>query len=72
MLSSVVKIYHVNDISVYLGRQRGEGSPSKERAKGLIFSSAPNTGVLNVHEVKRVPLLVQNEKHVHEMRLLDQ
>ena len=70
--SSAVKIYHVNDVSVYLGRQRGGGVPIKERAKGLIFSSAPSAGVSNVHEVKRVPLLVQNEKHVHKMRLLDQ
>ena len=54
--SSAVKIYHVNDVSIYLGRQRGEGSPLKERAKGLIFGSAPSAGVSNVRKVKSTAL----------------
>ena len=33
--------------------------------------SAPSTGVSNVHEVKNVPLLVQNEEHMCKMCSFD-
>ena len=33
--------------------------------------SAPSAGVLNVCEVKNVPLLVQSEERIHEMRSFD-
>ena len=57
----------MNDISVYLGRQRGEGSPiEKLSLRPYLVVSAPSAGVSNVCEVKNVPLLVQNEEHMHE------
>ena len=45
--------YHVNDISVYLGRQRGEGSPVEETSlRPYLVVSVQSAGVSNVHKVK--------------------
>ena len=65
-------IYHVNDVSVNLGRDRGgEGSPIERMRLDLVVS-APSAGVLNVREAKSVPLLVKNEERVCEMRFFNQ
>ena len=65
--------YHMNDVSVYLGRQRGgEGFPIERTSlRPYLVVSAPSTGVSNVCEVKNVPLLVQNEERVREMHSFD-
>ena len=61
--------YHVNGVSVYLGRQKAEGSPiERTRLRPYLVVSAPSTGVLKVHESKNVSLLVRNEEHVCEMQ----
>ena len=66
----------MNDVSVYLGRQRGEGVPHGKNEldaslRPYLVVSAPSAGVSNVCEAKNVPLLVQNEKHVRKMRSFD-
>ena len=59
----------MNDVSVYLGGQRGEGSPIERTSLSPYFVvSAPSARVLNIHEAKNVPLLVQNEEPLCEMR----
>ena len=55
-------IYHVNDVSVYLDRQRGEGFLVERTSwRPDLVVSSPSTGVLNVRKAKSVPLLVKNE-----------
>ena len=62
----------MNDVSVYLGRQRGEGSPIERTSlRPYLVASAPSTGVSNVREAKNVLFPVQNEERVHEMRSFD-
>ena len=57
----------MNDVSVYLGRQR-EGSPTEGTSlRPYLVVSAPSARVSNIFEVKRVPLLVQNEEHMHKL-----
>ena len=64
--------YHVSDIIVHLGRQRGGGVPHrKNELRPYLVVSAPSAGVLNVHEAINVPLQVRNEERVHEMRSFD-
>ena len=53
--------YHMNDVSVYLGRQRRGGIPHRENELQVL--SAPSTGVLNIHKAKNVPLQVRNTKN---------
>ena len=36
--------------------------------RSYLVVSAPSAGVLNIHEAKNVPLLVQNEERVCKMR----
>ena len=62
----------MNDINVYLGRQRGEGSPIERTSLRLyLVVSASVTEVLNIHKAKDIPLLVQNEECVSEMCCFD-
>ena len=57
--------YHVNDVSVYQGRQRGEGSLiKKNKLEALSCSFYPKLWSLNE------PLLVQNEEQMRKMRFL--
>ena len=68
-------IYHVNDVSVYLGygyRQRGGGVPHQKneleaRLRPYLVVSAPTAGVANVLEAKNIMFLIQNEKHMRKM-----
>jgi len=54
--------YHMDDISVYLGR-RVEGSPIKSwNMRPYLVVSVPSAGALNNREVKNIPLLAQNEE----------
>ena len=63
----------MNDVSAYLDRQRGEGSLTERTClRPFLVVSVPNTGVLNIREAKNVPLLVQDEERVREMRSFDQ
>ena len=72
-LVDYVSFYHVNDVSVYLGKQRGEGSPVERTSlRSFLVVSVPSAGVLNVHKVRNVSLLVQNEERVHEMHSFNQ
>ena len=57
----------MNDISVYLGRQRGGGVPDQKNKLGAFVVSVPIAVVLDVCKVKNVLLLIQNEECVHEM-----
>ena len=51
---------------------RGEGSPIvRTSSRTYLLVSAPSGGVSNIHEVKNVPLLVQNEERIHEMHSFD-
>ena len=61
--------YHINDISVYLGRQTGgEASPIERTSLRLfLVVSFLGAGVLNVCSAKNILLLVQNEEHMCEM-----
>ena len=66
--------HHVNDVSVYLGRQRrgGEGCPIEwTSSRPYLVVSAPSAEVSNVHEAKSILLLVQNEKRVCKMHSFD-
>ena len=66
-------IYHVNDVSVYLGRQRGGGVPRrKNELEAWSCSFCPYARVSNICQVKSVPILVKNKQRVHEMRPFDQ
>ena len=57
--------YHMNDVSVFLGRQKGERSPIKRMGlRHFLVVSVPSTGVLNIRKAKNVPLLVQDKEHV--------
>ena len=59
---------HLNDVSVYLGRQRGEGSPiERVSLRPYLVDSAQSTGVSNVHKVTNVPVLIQNEECLSKM-----
>ena len=41
--------YDVNDVSVYLGRQRGKGSPIERTSlRPFLVVSVPSTGALNI------------------------
>ena len=63
--------YHVNDVSVYLGRQRGQGSLIKTTSlRSYLVVSTPSAGVLNVRKVKNKLLLVQNKEQVCKMCFL--
>ena len=44
---------------------------NKMSLRPYLVVSAPSAGVLNVHKAKNVPLLVQNEDCVREMRFFD-
>ena len=59
-------IYHVNDVSAYLGRQRRGGVPDwkNELEAFFLVVSVQNAGASNVCEVKNVPLLVQDKERV--------
>ena len=48
-----------DDVSVYLGKQRGKCPPLKEQARGFDLVSAPSAGVLNICDLL---LLIQNER----------
>ena len=62
--------YHVNDDS---GRMGGRRSPIERTSLWpYLLVSAPSIGVLNVHEAKKVLLLVQNEERMCEIRSFDQ
>ena len=51
----------------------GAESPiEKTSLRTYLVVSAPSGEVLNVREVKNVPLIVQNEECVHEMSSFDQ
>ena len=64
--------YHVNDVSVYLGRQKGRGIPIKRtRLRPYLVDSAPSAAFLNIRKVKNVPLQVRNEERMREMRSFD-
>ena len=62
--------YHMNDD---LGRQkRVRGPPLKEQAWGFfLVISAPSAGVSNVCKARNIPLLVQKDELVCEMRSLN-
>ena len=62
--------YYVNDVSVYLGgHDRGQGYPIERMSlRPYLVVSAPNTGVLNVREVKNILLQIRNEEYVHKMQ----
>ena len=54
-------------------RWGGGRSPIKRTSlRPYLLVSAPSIGVLNVHEVKKVLLLVENEERMCEMRSFDQ
>ena len=58
--------YHMKDVSVDRGE---EGSLiGRTSLRPFFVVSVPSAGVLNVHEAKNVPLLVQNKERVCEMR----
>ena len=68
-------IYHVNDVSVYLGRQRGgEGSPVKRMSyrPDLTVSAPKHWSFECSQSEKRTALLAQNKECVCEMRPFDQ
>ena len=44
--------YHVNDVSVYLGRQRGRVPHQKNKLEALSCSFCQSVGVSNAHEAK--------------------
>ena len=52
---------------VYLGSWGGEESSSKNELEALSCSFCPKCQVLNTHEVKNMPLLVQNEERMCKM-----
>ena len=56
----------MSDINVYLSRQRGEGSLIKRTSlrSSLFCSINPSAGVTNVHGVKKLPVIVQNEERI--------
>ena len=59
--------YHVNDVSVYLGRQKGGRVPhQKNKLEDLSCSFYPKC--LNICEAKNVPLQVWNEERMRRMR----
>ena len=58
----------MNEVSVYLGRQRGEGSPIKRTSlRPFHVIPVPSAEVSNVCEAKNLLLLVLNEEHVHKI-----
>ena len=60
----------MNDVSGYLGRQRGGGVSCRKKSDLVV--SGPSARVSNVREVKTVLLTVKNEDNVREMRPFDQ
>ena len=63
--------YHVNNVSIHLDRQSGEGSLIKTTSlRPYLVVSTPSTGVLNVRKVKNKLLLVQNKEQVCKMCFL--
>ena len=65
--------YHVNDDSVYIGRQWGRRSPAKKNElESLSCSFCPKRwSVESLCEVKKVLLLVENKERVFEMCSFD-
>ena len=62
--------YHMNDVSVYIGRQRGEESSIKKQKTSLslyLVVSAPSAGVSSGCKAINVPLQVRNKECVHKM-----
>ena len=50
-----------------------EGPPIERTSlRPCLVVSCPSAGILKVCEVKNVPLLAQNEEHVHKMRSFNQ
>ena len=61
---------HVNDISIYLGRQRRGGVPDqKNELEALSCSFCPSAGVLHVCKMKKIALMVQSKERMCEMQL---
>ena len=64
----------MNDVSVYIGRQRkwGEGSLIERTSlRPFLVLSVPSAGVSNIHQVKNTLLLVRNEECMREMHPFD-
>ena len=59
---------NLNDVGVYLGRQRGGRVPHRRNElEAFSCSFFQNAQVLNVRKVKNVPLMVQNEEGTSEL-----
>ena len=69
--NGTVKVLSHNDVSVYLGRQRGIKRMSMRPFPFLVVA-VPSVGVFpKIREAKSVLLLVENEECVHEMCSFD-
>ena len=59
-MSRTGSFYHMNDVSVYLGRQRWGGVPGrKSKLEVFLVVSVPSAIVSNIY-VKNAPFLIQN------------
>ena len=64
--------YHVHDVSVYLGGQRGGEVPHrKNELEALSCSFCPKCWSFKRSRSENVPLQVRNEERVCEMRSFD-
>ena len=57
----------MNDINVYLGREKGGGGGGQNRLEAYSFNVCPSIGVPNIHEAESLLLIVEDEEHIHKM-----
>ena len=58
--------YHVSDVNICLGRQRGRGALIWKSVFEALFAVNLCIGVLNICEAKKLPLIVRDEECVCE------
>ena len=59
--------YHVSDVNIYLGRQRGEGPLTKRTRWKPFLAASVQTLEFQTSVKRNLPLVVCDEKHVREM-----
>ena len=65
--------YHVDGVIVYLGRQRGGWvAHRKSELEALSCRFCPKRWSFERMRCENIPLLIQNEEHVREMRSFEQ
>ena len=59
------QFYYAGDVSIYLGRQQEEGSPTeKNKLEAFSCSVCPSPGQL--YEAENLPFIVQDKEHMRD------